>query len=234
MNKDIKNFVKIKNLKNGKIKLYHNISNEINIYKLIRLFGFRLSKINGKRIYYLRINEKNEQTNFEAINDRFFQFLKNEEYENNSNEISNNDVINWFFEKNPIRRNNLLRHHLTEELSNSELHELLLQINSKYESEFRIKRILESLRKWKFENTVDSIGSFSKDADLYFKHIDQNDFIVFNHFNKHRILLSGFDAWKAKFSHANQIGKKLPIAIEEIKLSFEIDRDLKLVTPFLD
>ncbi len=234
MNKDIQNFVTIHRLKNGRIKIKHDISNEANIYKLLNEFGFRQGKLNGKRIYFRRIEGKVESVNIKKIRDSFYQFLENGKFKNLPTDISKEDILNWFLGENPIRQNGLFEYHLKDDLSDFEVHQLNMETNLKYKLEFTTNQFLGKLRNWKFENTIDKVGSFCKGNDLYFKQIGNDEFLVFNHYNKNRILESGFDVWKAKFNNKNKIGIEPPKILEQIKLSFKIERDYGLIEQYLN
>jgi hypothetical protein len=54
MTTDINNFICVVRQQNRQIKIKHDSNNEANIYKLLRDFGFRKSKLDNRKIYYRR------------------------------------------------------------------------------------------------------------------------------------------------------------------------------------
>jgi hypothetical protein len=233
MNKDIHNFITIHRFKNGRIKIKHDISNESNIYKTLYEFGFRQSKLDGKRIYYHRKKGKIKLVSIEKIRKRFYQFLIAGKYKNLPKDISKDDILNWFLSKNPIRQNGLLEYHLKGELSDFEAHQLIMDTNLEYKAQFKINQLLSKLRNLNFEKSVDEEGSFCEGNELYFKQVVEDEFLVLNHYNKNRILNSGFDLWKAKFKNKKMVGIEPPISLESIKPSFEIVNDWRLIDQYL-
>ena len=60
-----------------------------------------------------------------------------------------------------------------------------------------------------FEKTIDSISDYSTNADLYFRKIEDNYYIVFNNSNKtKREDLQGFDCLISKYNLSSEIGKR--------------------------
>ena len=233
MDKDIQDFISIHRSKNGSVKIGHDASNEVNIYKLLNRFGFRHDMLNGKRIYFRRINGAIQLVNIEEIRDSFYHFLERDEFENLPFDIPKEIILDWFLRENPIRQNDLFRHHLKGSLSDFETHQLSMETDLEYKSEYETNQLLAKLSEWGFETTIDIIGSFCKGNDLYYKQIGSNEFLVLNHYNKNKVLECGFDAWKIKFIDKDKIGVELPRIIEQIRLSFKVERDYSLIEQYL-
>jgi len=99
----------------------------------------------------------------------------------------------------------------------------------------KIKDAIYQLEEQGFEKTLDSISEYSTNADLYFRGIGNNRYIVFNHYNKtKREDLQGFDCWISKYKSKNEIGKKKAIKTDDIRLSFDFEEDWKLLTSHLN
>ena len=229
MKVDIQKLISIQRQKNGRIKIKHDISNEANIYKLLNEMGFFQSKLNGKRIYFQRKNGKVEIVNIRLIRDAFFNLLENENYLNRPEDISKEDILNWFLGDNPIKQNGLFEYHLKSELSEFEKHQILIKEDKAYKIDYTLSRF----EKWNFEKTIDSSGIFTKGKDLYFKKVNGEDFLIFTHHNKSHLINSGFDSWIAKFDKESEIGNKKPSKMEVLKFSFDIEKDFGLIKEYV-
>lgn len=234
MTKDINNFVTIVRQKNGKIKIRHDIKNEGNIYKLLRDFGFRKSKLDYKRIYYQRHDNDVKIINPIKIKHAFLDFLKRADYTNLPNDVSHHDILEWYYSKAPIKENGLYNQYLEETLSEQEIHSLRLQTNHNYKHKFHINQLLNKFDELHFSKTVDNINSYSsKNPPLYYKGIGNRKYIVFNHWNYMSEYTDGFDCWLAIYANENQIGKEKPLELQEIILGFQLERDLPLIEQYL-
>lgn len=93
---------------------------------------------------------------------------------------------------------------------------------------------LAELERHRFSKTVDSINEYSTEADLYYRNIGGKRYLVFNHYNKKRRAdLQGFDCWISTYNSENEIGKKKAIQTEDVRLSFQVERDWHLVASLL-
>lgn len=98
----------------------------------------------------------------------------------------------------------------------------------------RISNFIDTLESYGFTKTLDKIGEYSSDADLYYRKIDANRYLIFNHYaKKHRAEFQGFDCWIGTYNSADEIGVKKAQGIEQVRLSFQIERDWPLVSNYL-
>lgn len=94
--------------------------------------------------------------------------------------------------------------------------------------------LIAKLQSYGFKKTNDIIGEYSKDADLYFRKIDNQKYIVFNHYNKNRKEhLQGFDCWISTYKSENDIGKSNAMQTDEVRLGFQLERDWDLIAQYL-
>lgn len=92
---------------------------------------------------------------------------------------------------------------------------------------------LRTLRELNFVQAKDIHGEYSKDADLYFRHIGYNKYLVLNHFNKKRPAhLQGFDCWISTYHSMDDIGRKRAITIDQVRLTFDFERDWHLISQY--
>ena len=106
MSANIQQFISIGRFKNGRLKIYHDVSNEASIYRFLYNLGFRQCEISGKRIYYRKVKDNLTPVSIAIIRNTFLKYLEQYDYRSLPSDISKNDVINWFLSKNPIRTNN--------------------------------------------------------------------------------------------------------------------------------
>ena len=234
MTKSLNDFIQVKRQKNGRVKITHNISNKHNIYRFLKELGFCISRINKKRIYYQRIGDKIRIVSIFDIEDTFKSFIETTDFIDMPSDISRDEILDWFYEKQPIKQNDLLLYYLLDSLTSEEEHELRLKTDIEYKKKFEITQLQEMFKTWKFNKTVDKIGAFCSGNDLYYKHIGDNKYLVFNHYNPNMLMQSGFDSWIATFTSEKNIGNKRPINIKQIKLSFHLDKDYKLIKNFVE
>jgi len=232
---DINNLVTIVRQKNGKIKIIHDINNEGNIYKLLRDFGFRKSKLDNVKIYYRKHNNKLSIANPTTIKQTFLDFLERADYTNLPNDVSHDDILEWYYSKKPIKENGLYDHYLKNILSESEIHTLRLLTNNDYKHKFDIDGLIAKFSELNFTKTVDSISSYSSNnPPLYYKYIGNGKYIVFNHWNYDKKNKDGFDCWLAIYANEEQVGKKKPIDLQKLRLGFQLERDLPLIEQYLE
>lgn len=232
--KDIKDFVTISRLRNGQVKITHNITNESNIYELLRELGYRKTKVDNKCAYLLRNDDNIIPVTFYDIKTAFLNLLKKNEFINIPNDIESTSLTNWFYDKNPIKENGLLNHYLEDTLTNEEIHNYKLKTDIMYKHKFGVEQMLSKFKEWSFNKTVDDVGAFCKDNPLYYKRVDEKKYLVFNHFNSKGKTSDGFDCWLATFTNEEHIGSKKPIEIQDIRLSFHLDRDFQLIENYIN
>lgn len=97
-----------------------------------------------------------------------------------------------------------------------------------------IKAAIDQLEEFHFLKTIDRIAEYSANADIYYKQIDEQRFIIFHHFNKNKLeLTQGFDCWISTYEREIYIGKLPAIEMETVKTTFDFREDWKLIKPFL-
>ncbi len=235
MEQNISDFVQITRSKNGKIRIAHDLSNKANIYKQLHEQGFRLTKLANKRVFFRRSEKSLTPVSFRNIRDHFEDFLRETRFANIPDYINLDDILNWFYTKEPIKRNGLFDYYLREELSKEEQHELLLKIDVHYKHKYDVNHLLALFKTWSFSTTEDAIGYFcSKGTPLYFKKFDKNKYLVFVHYNSQKPTNDGFDCVTATYTSERHFNKKKPIHSESIRLNFRLERDYTLIEKYLE
>jgi len=225
---DINKFLNFNQLRNGKTKITFSSQNETNVYILLRELGFCKSNLDGKRIYYQRIENKITPVSLRFINDVFFDFFQKEKYTNISSVITHSDIINWFL-KYQIRKNEKLDYFLKDTLTEKEAESFHIQTNESFKHKFEIQQLISKLNEWNFRKTTNYVRSFGKNNPIYYKNIGNKEFLVFNHYNSIQNNNDGFDSWIATFENENEIGVKRPTEIKNIRLSFHLEKDFNLI-----
>jgi len=95
-----------------------------------------------------------------------------------------------------------------------------------------IDKAIDQLEEFGFLKTLDHIAEYSVEADIYYKQIDEQRFIVFHHYRKNETEQS-FDCWISTYEREIFIGKIHAIEMEGVKDSFDFKDDWKLIAPFL-
>lgn len=233
MERDINDFITIVRQKNGIIKITHNLSNEGNIYKLLRDLGFRKAKLNKKYVYFRRESGTLILSSFQEMKDAFRDILGKYEFTNIPDDIRYDSVLNWYHNRRPIKENGLFNHYLKDSLTEFE-GKILVPVDPKNKArKFNTENLQTKLDELKFKSTVDKIGTFCINNPLYYKKVGENKYLIFNHFNSKNKNNDGFDSWLATYSTENQIGSKKPLLIEDIRLNYILDRDFELIENYL-
>ena len=98
----------------------------------------------------------------------------------------------------------------------------------------RVSNFIGTLERYGFAKTVEKIGEYLPDSDLYCRKIDANRYLIFNHYNKkHRAEFQGFDCWIGTYNTADEIGVQKAQGVEQVRLSFQIERDWPLIAKYL-
>ncbi len=236
---DIENFIKIIRLKNGKIKIKHDKTNEENIYKLLHdYFHFRKTKIKGKKVYYCRENNKLKKVSLDEIKYTFFRFLVEEDYTNCPNDVSNDDIQEWYLASDSIiKENTLLNKHLKEELNANDTHYLRLQIDPFYKNSYEINQLIAKLKEWRFTKTIDKINTPKGTPLIYYKKVKNNTYIVLRHSNRNKNkihICEYFDCFLETHQNKQKIGIKEPIYSRNIKLGFDPEYDFYLIEQYIN
>jgi hypothetical protein len=233
MKRSITDFIEIKRFKNGKIALNQNLRNEGNIYRQLKELGFCRTKINDKSLLYRRVGNEIVPVKKYHLNDAFKDYLKETDFEDLPVELTTNDIINWFYEKDPIKKNGLFYQILKDQLNAEELHQVKMKTDISYKQTFLNNEMLEKLKMWNFKRTIDEKSTICSGRPLYYKNIGNEEFLIFSHYNHENVSISGFDLWRATFSSEKSIGKKKPKKLYDISLSFNLDKDFKLIKEYV-
>ena len=234
MKKDINDYITISRDKSGKAKITLDSNKEANIYKLLRGLGYGETKVDNKRIYFLREGTKIIPVNFRTIRDVFLNQFRNFEFTNIPKDIDNTLIPNWFYQKQPIKKNKLFNHYLTYILTDEEIHNYKLQNDLIYVHKLATQKLLTKFDEWSFSKTINTTEAFGKDNPLYYKKVGDKKYLVFNHYNSKDDTNDFFDCWLATFINEKHIGNKMPIEDHEIKLSFNLDTDFHLIEKYLN
>lgn len=233
MEYDINNYLKISYKKDGRIVLVYDVAKEANIYSQLKEMGYCYSTINGKKTYYRRFEGEVSSTKMLSIKHAFRDFLENTDFKNRPATLKHEDIMQWFYAKNPVRENGLLKFILQDELSKDEEHQIKFQTDTSYKHNFEINQVLCFLEEFNFKKKANQ-DTITHNSDLYYKNIGDNEFIIFTHFCIGKTFYSGFDTWRAKYINERQIGKIEPETLDTIRLSFNLKRDYPLVQNLLE
>lgn len=234
MERNINNFIIIDKFKNGRLKISHNGQNQTNIYKLLHELGFRKSKLDNKQIYFRRDGEKLIPINFNKIVDAFFDLFNESAFTNIPEDIEFEDIVNHFYENQPIKENRLFNLVFNDTISELEAHNLRMLIDDDYKHRFETQQLLSKLEELNFIKTIDIGSLICKNAPLFYKKIEANKFLVFVQFNSKIKTLDGFDCSIATFDKIIHIGTKKPLEHQIICRNFKLDRDFNLVENYLN
>jgi hypothetical protein len=234
MTKDINDFVYFDRLKNGKIKISSDIHKEANIYQYLRGLGFCKSKLGNKRVYYRREGETIKPSSLHDIKYTFWELLQKGDFSNIPTDIEYSEILNWYLDKQPIKENGLFDYYLEDKLTETEADNFCLQTNHSFRHTFEVQQLISKFDEWNFSKTTDTVGAFCKDNPLFYKKIGDKKYLVFNHYNSKSKTNDGFDCWIATFANEKQIGIKKTMDVQEIRLSFHLDRDFELIKDYLN
>lgn len=234
MTTDITNFINIHKQKNGAVKINHGEANESNIYKLLYDFGYRRSRLDDELIYFRSFENDLNPVLLLDIKHAFLNFLSRGDYTNCPKDISREDILDWYYSRNPIRENRILISFPEYSLPENEAHLLRIKTNPYYKRSYESRTLVSNLGEWGFSKAVDNIGSYkSNNPSIYYKRLINREFLVFSHNNTNLEFKDSFDCWIATYYHENQIGLKKPIDLREIRLGFLLERDLPLIINYL-
>ncbi len=230
MDRDISRYVTIIRQKNGKVKLSHDINNEANIYKLLYELGFRKSKINNRGVYFQKKGYDLIPVEIDDIRHTFYNFLKKNKFKNMPKDITHEDILRWYLEKAPIKQNGLFNYYLEIKLSEREEHIIKLKTDIDYEHKYKVTNLLNKFKEWNFCQSIDT----KTHTPLYYKKIDKNKYLIFNHYNfESKKNTDGFDCWIASYKNEKQIGKTIPTEIKDLRFSFDLEKDFELIKKYI-
>jgi hypothetical protein len=205
-------------------KISQTVGQEGTMYQWLVTQGFGRAEIDGKIVTFRKIDGNVEPAVFWQMNDVFQDFLEKER---------NHDLMNWFFGKSPMKQNNLYRHYLKSELTEQEIHAYKMKTDSTYCHRYQINQILAMLSTQSFKQVEDEKGTVGKGQMLYYRETAENQFFLFSHHNPGHKSLDGFDCWLGSFRSEKQIGQIQTENLQDIRLSFNLDRDYQLIAPYL-
>jgi len=231
---DIARFITIAGKKNGRIKITQTIMQQSNLYDLLHELGFCQAKVDNKRHFYQRIGSDIVPRQLFQVKNAFVDFIKAGSFLNLMPGITQNDILNWYHENDPIKNNDLFLECLKDELTIGERHILKLKTDQVYARGYETKQLLGKFQEWKLKKTIDLPGNFLGGSDIYYKNIGRNDFLVFNHYKSKSGVVEGFDTWIAAFKNENQIVTKKADSIRQIKLCFHLDNDFDLINRYIN
>lgn len=230
---DVTDYVTFEQKSNGEYKITQEEQNKSNLLRFLYDCGFRRGKVSGKSVYFKRINGKPVVSEMRYLREAFYSLLKESYFTGLPQNISRNKILNWYLRTHPVKNNKALHYVLNEELSSEDQHTLRMQVDTRYKREFELKDMSDKLRQWEFSLVQDIIGSYSKNAKLFYKHTGDNQYLVFSQYLPGKPLYSGFDCWLTTYNNKNDIGNKRPNSITDIRLTFKLDRDFELIQEYV-
>lgn len=210
--------------------------NQMGIYDFLKnTFGFRYTKIDGKG-YYLKQDSKGiyQRVNFYDLPHSFLKYA-----ENNmktlpiGSEVDYEDFFNAFVEKSPVKNGNFCRDYLSEdfELSDYNLHLIRLEIDFDYKKKFINKEMLQFIKNEGFIETVDKVGNFAKNKPVYYKRLNEKQFIAINRpFVDDKNNDTNYDLWLVMASVESDFLTKMLDSeqLMDVRLGFTLERDVEI------
>jgi hypothetical protein len=233
MTRDFNDFFTVSRFKNGNFKVIESRKNEINIYKLLYSLGFRKTNLNKKTVYYLRIQDDIVPLTLENLNEKTIQLLMSIKYENLPFDFDLESMKDWFFKRMPIRQNKMCTDFLYETLSIEEQLKYIEKNQTILKPNFDTQFLLLKFNEWQFVKTIDLANSICFDQPLYYKKINQNQFLLFVHYHYPNRKFENFECWKATYNNENEIGINSPKILEEVSFNFSLYKDFPLIQKYL-
>ena len=246
------NFYDIQTYANGKfrgIKL-----SQPKIIEMLKAFGFFVYQLYQKKNIYIHITNNTVQEVSPLEIRRFFHaYIENlpdcpytlHVHEKNQQGmieqhviISSHDILNKFLVQVNLFNKKLLTQLIPSqpiELDKDTLNHLKMENNPDDRCRINVTEIITHLLEAGFKKTVDKGSYLTTDADLYFKHVTANQYMIFTHYNHDQhIRLQGFDYWFCEFNSEREIGQKRPKQKLNSILSFQFYRDWKNIQELLE
>ncbi len=231
---DINEFVTFLKLKNGNYKLKYDDKNEVNIAKYLQSIGYGTTELNSKRIFFKRENNDIIPVYFGDIKRVFYQVIRSFEYKNLPENISPIDIMNWCLTKQPVKKNNIFRSILKDNLSEDEKHLYLLKANLSYNEEFKIQKLLSKLSELEFNEITNHKNGFFRKGNIHYKKLKTSHYLLFiQSFNKN-LRRFQFECYETEFNNELDIAFKSPNKFTEISLCFDIERDYSKIVQHLN
>ncbi|MGN6640083.1 MAG: hypothetical protein ACTHJ8_14335 [Mucilaginibacter sp.] len=200
------------------------VGQEGNMYQWLVTQGFGRAVIDGKDVTFRRTDAEVKPAAFWQMRDIFLDYLEKQ---------GSHDLLNWFLSKSPMKQNNLYRHYLKSELTEQEIHVYKMQTDVVYRHRYQINQVLVMLSANSFKQVKDEKGTVGQGQMLYYRQTAEKQFLLFSHHNPGHKSLDGFDCWLGSFRDEKQIGQIQTDNLEDIRLSFNMDRDYELIAPYL-
>lgn len=99
----INSFLTYRINKRGLVEVTRTKEQELNLYKLLRDFGFEYKTINGKRHFFQTIDNTKAKKTKTDINNFIFNYLKSINITNDDENIYRNAVLNWYISKGKVK-----------------------------------------------------------------------------------------------------------------------------------
>ena len=129
-----------------------------------------------------------------------------------------------------MRNNDLLTHYLSEDLLDSEKHQLLCKTDLNYKISFNTNQLLEKFKYWEFKEKKSLNGR----SEIYYKFIGKNKYLVFHQYNPNSKSRSTFDVFMATYMDEDLIGTIEPQDFNRVKLNFQLSNDFELIRKFVE
>lgn len=208
--------------------------NNYNICKLYYDLGYRKSKLDNKMVYFILEDNDLTPISLSYLKPVFFEMLKNKDFSNIPEELDYDSILNWYLMSSQISINDNFKSFLEVKMTEQEEHTYRLKTNSKYKKEFEYREFIKKMDELGFSQTIDKSITYGVDNPLYYKHISNEEYIVFNYFIYKGKAIHEFDYNISTFKCAEHIGKVKPIENSLIIKAFNFKRDYHLIKHLIE
>lgn len=231
---DINDFVTFKMLKNGDCKINHDANNQANMAKYLRKVGYGITRVNSKTMFFKRENSDIFPVYFDDIKRAFYEVIRNYEYINLPENVSCIDVSNWYLTKHPIKKNEIFKHYLKDNLTEEETHLFLLKASDSYNEEFKIQKLLSKLSKLGFNEIVNHKNSFFVKGSIHYKNVNKNQYLLFLQYINNNSKRLHFECYLTEYNNEKDIAFKSPNKHKEISCCFDIEKEYSEIAQYLN
>lgn len=234
MQRDITDLITITPNKNGRFKISQSLTQEANMYHLLREMGYRTTNLNNKIIYFQRHSRGiRPLSSMNEIRYELVEMIRSTACRNTTDDALCSLFLSWFYKDQPIRKKELILH-LNDALTDTEAHSFRLQTDHSYKHQHEVSTMLFTLKRWGFVETVDHTSDICKNAPLFYKRTKRDQYLIFTHYNSKRKTNNGFDCWVTTFKNEKYIGTQKPIRNECLRLSFHLEKDYGIIEQYLN
>lgn len=230
---DINDFVTFTKLKNGEYKISHDKNNQANIAKFLHKIGYGTTKVNSKNVFFKRENADIIPVYFDNIRRAFYKTIQNYGYKNLPENVSYIDISNWYLTKHPIKKNEIFKHYLNDNLTENEMHLYLLKANHQYNEEYKVQKLLSKLSELNFSVIENHKSSFYTSGIIHYKNIAENQFLLFLQKMNKNLKRFMFECYLAEYNNTKEIALKSPKKYREISCCFDIEKDYAEIEQYL-